>query len=421
MKIHPSLSALAVQIADLTPDPRNARRHGTRNLDAIRRSLERFGQRKPIVVQREGMIVRAGNGFLEAARALGWTEVAAVLVDEADVEATAYAIADNRTAELASWDDEVLAELLASLQDDPSFDHLATGFTDTEIARLRGPLDGECDPDFAPPRPAEPETCPGDLWLLGPNRVLCGSSTVATDVERAFGDLKPWIMVTDPPYGVSYDPAWRVRAGTGGAGTATGKVLNDDRADWREAWSLFPGDVAYVWHGGLHAATVAESLAACGFALRAQIVWIKTRAALSRGAYHWQHEPALFGVREGQDDRWRYADDHEVAAYAVRRGEPAAWSGDRRQSTVWQIDHLKNDTGHGTQKPVDCMERPIWNHGAPGDVVYDPFLGSGTTLIAAHRAQRRLVGLELDPGYVDVIVKRWETYTGEKARLERAE
>ncbi len=185
------LRKLALPIASLHEDQANARRHDTRNLDAIKASLAKFGQRKPIVVQKGGMVVRAGNGTLAAARALGWTEIAAVVVDEGDVEATAYAIADNRTAELASWDDDVLGSLLGQLQSDDFFDHLVTGFSDAEISRLLSPVAGESDPDEIPPVPEEPVARPGDLWLLGEHRLLCGDSTSPDDVAWLLDGAEP--------------------------------------------------------------------------------------------------------------------------------------------------------------------------------------------------------------------------------------
>ena len=202
-------------------------------------------------------------------------------------------------------------------------------------------------------------------------------------------------MVTDPPYGVDYDPAWRNKAGAA-ATRRTGKVLNDHRADWREAWALFPGDIGYVWHGALHATTVAESLEAAGFAIRSQIIWAKERLVLSRGDYHWQHEPCL---------------------YAVRKGGKGHWSGDRKQTTLWSIPSRDQDakTVHGTQKPVECMRRPILNNSSPGQAVYDPFLGSGTTLIAAETTGRVCLGIELNPAYVDVAIERWQRFTGQHA------
>jgi DNA modification methylase len=266
-------------------------------------------------------------------------------------------------------------------------------------------LAGEVDPETAsregeddvPDAPETPISQPGDLWLLGKHWLLCGDATVATDVEQLLGDVKPLLMVTDPPYGVEYDPGWRNEAGAA-ATKRTGKVLNDDRADWREAWALFPGDVAYVWHGALHATTVADSLEASGFNIRSQIIWAKDRLVLSRGDYHWQHEPCL---------------------YAVKKTGKGHWAGDRKQTTLWQIANKDQDaeTVHGTQKPVECMRRPILNNSSPGQAVYEPFMGSGTTLIAAETTGRVCYGIELNPAYVDVAVERWQQFTGKDAVL----
>lgn len=171
--------------------------------------------------------------------------------------------------------------------------------------------------------------------------------------------------------------------------------------------------------GGLHAGVVAESLGACKFTIRAQIVWVKTRPALSRGHYHWQHEPAFYGVRDGaDDDQWRFVPEHEVSAYAVKKGATGSWHGDRKQSTVWFIEHLKSGTGHGTQKPVECMRRPIENNSSPGQAIYEPFSGSGTTLIACEMTGRHCYAVELNPVYVDVAVRRWQEFTGKEATLE---
>jgi DNA modification methylase len=215
-------------------------------------------------------------------------------------------------------------------------------------------------------------------------------------VERVLAGVKPHLCTCDPPYGVSYDPSWREKFGNGND-LARGKVLNDDRADWREAWALFPGDVIYVWHGALHAGTVAESLEASGFAIHTQIIWDKTRLVIGRGDYHWQHEPA-----------W----------YAVRKGRKGHWAGDRKQTTVWAIPHRKSASGHGTEKPVECMKRPIENNSSPGQAVYEPFSGSGTTIIAAEMTGRCCHAIELNPAYIDVAVKRWQDFTGQTARLE---
>jgi DNA modification methylase len=232
--------------------------------------------------------------------------------------------------------------------------------------------------------------------VLGRHRLACGDSTVAATVAQALGGLSPVLMAVDPPYGVAYTPSWRHRAGVNRS-KRVGKVQNDDRADWREAWALFPGDVAYVWHGALHSSTVVDSLAACGFAMRAQIIWAKERLVLGRGDYHWQHEPCWYAVRD--------------------RGH---WKGGRKQTTLWQISSRAQDTDtvHGTQKPVECMRRPMEHSSAAGQAVYDPFCGSGTTIIAAEMCGRACCAIELSPLYVDVAVRRWQAFTGEVARLE---
>jgi DNA modification methylase len=195
---------------------------------------------------------------------------------------------------------------------------------------------------------------------------------------------------------VEYDPDWRNRAGLSNT-KRTGKVLNDDRADWTEAWKLFPGDVVYVWHGARHCVEVASSIERAGFEVRTQIIWAKSRFALGRGNYHWQHEPCWYGVRVGRT---------------------AHWIGDRSQSTVWSIPVTDNGetSHHGTQKPIEAMGRPIRNHDS--EHVYEPFAGSGTTLIACELLGRRCFAMELSPGYCDVVVQRWENRTGGKAVLE---
>lgn len=275
------------------------------------------------------------------------------------------------------------------------------GFDEEELAKLLASVgtEGLTDPDAVPEKPVDPVTKPGDLWLLGKHRLLCGDSTSAPDVARLLDGAVPTLMVTDPPYGVEYDPEWRMDAGLTGNTARMGKVMNDDRADWTEAWKLFPGDVAYVYHAGVFTSTVQQSLERAGFAIRAQIIWAKDRLALSRGDYHWQHEPC-----------W----------YAVREGGKGHRTDDRTQTTLWAIP-ARDDAGHGhgTQKPVECMERPVRNHLA--DTVYEPFAGSGTTVIACERTGRACIAMELDPGYCDVVVRRWEEFTGRKAERVQAE
>lgn len=252
------------------------------------------------------------------------------------------------------------------------------------------------------------ETKPGQLWTLGAHRVLCGDSTKAEDVERAMGAERALLMVTDPPYGVEYEPDWRNEAHRKGkiqyGARRLGKVEADDRFSWLPSWEAFTGDVAYVWHAGLRGSEVATDLMAAGFEIRGQMVWRKPFAPISRGHYHWQHEPC-----------W----------YAVRKGKSASWAGDRKQTTVWDATSPNDPyqrageayTNHGTQKPVECMARPIRNHGGKDDAVYDPFLGSGTTLIAAEQLGRRCYGLEIAPQYVAVTLQRWADATGKEPSL----
>lgn len=391
------------KVAELASDPANVRKHNEKNLDAIKASLTRFGQQKPIVIDKSG-VVRAGNGTLAAAKALGWAEIDCVETELEGAEATAYAIADNRTAELAEWDEAALTAVLQSLEHEDAALLEAAGFDQRELDKLMAQNAGEVIEDEAPEPPADPVTKPGDLWLLGEHRLLCGDSTKAEDVARLLGDRKPFIMVTDPPYGVEYDPKWRLDAGLNKEWQtrAEGKVQNDDLVDWTDAYKLFPGHVAYVWHAGRFAADLVVNLRGAGMEVRTQIIWQKPSLVIGRGHYHWQHEPC-----------W----------YAVRSGGSAKWCGDRTQSTIWQIKNMHRTQGdvddgktiHGTQKPIECMARPIRNHGGKDDDVYDPFLGSGTTLIAAEQLGRKCYGLEIDPGYCDVIVARWEKLTGKKA------
>ena len=406
-----------VPIDRVTPYARNPRKNAGA-LDKVTASLREFGWRQPMVVDSE-MVLIVGHTRLLAARRLGMAEVPVhVATGLSEAQVKAYRLADNRTNEEAEWDDDLLALEIGDLEG-AGYDVSLTGFNDDELARLRlGDGEGLTDPDAVPDAPAEPVTQLGDVWIMGRHRLVCGDCTTVEAVDAALNGVKPHLMVTDPPYGVEYDPAWRQRAGVGSAGAATGKVLNDDRADWREAWALFPGAVAYIWHAGTYAGDVAKSLAACRFKVRAQIVWVKTRHVLSRGHYHHQHEPCFYGVRDGEDEGWNFIPEHEVAVYSVKDGKTGDWHGGRKQSTVWFIEHLKSGTGHGTQKPVECMKRPIENNSSIGHAVYEPFSGSGTTIIAAEITGRACHAIELNPTYVDVAVKRWQDFTGQQATLE---
>lgn len=419
-------------VSALIPYARNARTHSKEQVRKIAGSIREFGWTSAVLVDEEGGII-AGHGRVLAAQLLGLTDVPCVVARGwTEAQKRAYVIADNQLALAAGWDRELLRVELSDLQS-TGFDLGLLGFPDLELRSLLGP-----DADLSDvreqhvDRPEVPASRRGDVWHCGRHRVLCGDATAPADVQRLLGTQKPFLMVTDPPYGVDYDPSWRNEAGVSSS-KRTGKVKNDDRADWTPAWRLFPGDVAYVWHAGRHATVVDGSLRSAGLEVRSQIVWRKSRFALSRGQYHWQHEPCLYAVRGAQDLspeqeravleevrallRGGFEDDHVPCWYSMRKGASARWIGDRKQSTVWDID--VSDDGdknrHGTQKPLECMGRPMRNHDA--ELVYDPFLGSGTTLVAAELLGRTCLGLELDPGYVDVIVQRWQNRTGEQAVL----
>ena len=394
----PAQSSELWPIEKIIPYARNSRTHSDEQVAQIAASIREWGWTNPILVDEDGGLI-AGHGRLLAARKLGLTQIPTMVAKGwSEAQKKAYVIADNKLALNAGWDLELLAVELGDLQGF-DFDLMLTGFLDDELSKLLAEkTEGNTDPDEIPEAPIDPIAKPGDVWLLGKHRLVCGDSTDADTVAKALNGVTPHLMVTDPPYGVEYDPAWREKAGVAASGTAMGKVLNDDKADWREAWALFPGDVAYVWHAGLYAGVVGDSLAACDLMLRSQIIWDKGQLVLSRGDYHWEHEPC-----------W----------YAVKKGAKGHWAGDRKQTTVWHIAKpKKNETGHGTQKPVECMKRPIENNSSPGQAVYEPFSGSGTTIIAGEMTGRAIHAIELNPAYIDVAVKRWQDFTGKAATLE---
>jgi DNA modification methylase len=362
-----------------------------------------------VLADRQGVVI-AGNKVVEYAKAIGLpikvvptSGEALVVVQRTDLElardprARALAIADNRVAEVnLDWDSAVLDQLRAEGWE------VGPWWTPAEWEELVGVGASDSGED-AVLEPQPTTIARGDLFALGRHRLLCGDATNTADVVRLLGNTVPVLMASDPPYGVAYDPAWRHRAFPGQR-TAVGAVANDTTAAWPQAFALFPGDVVYAWHAARATATVATMLEETDFELRAQIIWVKQHFALSRGDYHWQHEPA-----------W----------YAVRRGATSHWQGDRTQSTVWTVPNLnpmggtRTDenapTGHSTQKPIRLFEIPIQNHTTAADAVYDPFVGSGTTIMAAEKTGRAAFAMDLDPKYVQVAVTRWERATGQQA------
>lgn len=365
-------------------------------------SLRQYGAGRSILADKQGRII-AGNKTLQSAsdidlpiRVIETDGKELVVVQRTDLDlndpkARELAIADNRAGQVGlEWD----AEILAQLKDEGV--ELSGMFTEKELAAIlpQGESkDAEPQIDKAAELQQKWQVRTGEIIEMGRHRLMCGDSTEKAAVGRLCGDNRPLLMVTDPPYGVDYDPHWRddivgefgQRAARGNAAT------NDDLLDWTAAFELFSGSAAYVWHAGKFAAQVAVQLTNCGFDIRNQIVWAKQHFAISRGNYHWQHEPC-----------W----------YAVKKGRKSEWVGDRTQSTLWEIPSL-NPAGrqeeryaHGTQKPLECMARPIRNH--EGDV-YDPFVGSGTTLVAAENLNRTCYAMEISPEYCAVILERMTT------------
>jgi len=391
IKDWPASAVQMVPVSQLIPYARNARTHSDEQVAQIAASIREWGWTVPVLIDEDNSLI-AGHGRLAAAQRLGLAEVPAMrALGWSAAQKRAYVLADNKLAENAAWDTDLLKIELSDLGGD-GFELSLLGFNGDELAALLADkTEGLTDPDDVPDLAEAVISVAGTTWTLGRHRLRCGDSTKADDVAALLNGVEPHLMVTDPPYGVEYDAA---AARTASSGAAVGLVLNDDRADWREAWALFPGDVAYVWHAGLRSREVVESLEACQFIMRSQIIWDKERPILSRGAYHFQHEPC-----------W----------YAVKKGQTGHWAGDRKQTTLWRISHRKSETGHSTQKPVECMKRPIENNSSPGQAVYEPFSGSGTTIIAAEMTGRSCYAMELSPVYVDMAVRRWQQFTGEQA------
>lgn len=375
-----------------TAHPANFRLHPAEQTRAITGALSSVGWVQDVIVnKRTGRLIDGHARVAEALKIGPKTPVPYTEVDLTEAEERIVLATLDRMTSMAEIDPSMLDSLLASIKtDDAALKQLMIDFGKEFAAKPAGETDAEVAESDADLEKLQRKwhTKPGQIWAIGGHRLLIGDSTVRPDVERLFGTHLPVLMVTDPPYGVQYDPAWRAKAGVNKNKKRMGKVTADDRADWTPAWKIFPGDVAYVWHGGIHVADVLQSLRAADLEPVAHIIWAKDRFALSRGDYHWKHEPC-----------W----------YVVRKGAGHRWAGARDQSTVWDIprkDEGDDGSGHGTQKPLECMARLIRNHGGPGDVVYDPFLGSGTTMVAAQNLQRVCYGVEIDPRYAAVVLER---------------
>ena len=389
-----------IQISELKEYEHNPRRIGKKEFEKLVSSIKEDGYHQRIIVNHDNIIIgghQRKKALLEAG--LKESDTVEVLIPDRKLtqeELDRINIRDNLS--FGEYDFEILANRFdaETLVDFGMSGDLLVGFGDDELLAAVG------DNTESEELPAEPKAKLGDVYILGNHRLMCGDSTNPQHVDKLLNGANPILMVTDPPYGVNYNPEWREEAGKGAINT--GKVLNDDRYDWSEAYSLFTGDVAYVWHSALYTHKFAENLADNGFDLVSLIIWNKQNFVLSRGDYHNKHEPL-----------W----------YAVRKGQKHNWQGRRDQTTVWDIDNnnygakaKEEQTGHGTQKPLECMLRPILNNSKKGQSVYDPFGGSGTTLIACQKSDRNCYMMELSPAYVDIIINRWEKETGKEAILD---
>ena len=388
----------AALVADLIPYAMNSRDHSDDQIAQLAASIREFGFTNPIIIDEKNNLI-AGHGRLLAARKLKMDRVPAVVVTGFDDrKRRALVIADNKLALNATWNIEALMTEVKDLGEE--FGELM-GFSEDElIEMLKGEdTEGLTDEDAVPEAPEVPITVEGDVWLLGNHRLMCGSSTESSAVEKLMNGQSPNTMLTDPPYGVKYEADWRAKA-KGRVKTdreENSNLKNDDQADWYDAYVLFGGSVAYVWHASAFTDVVMDWLRRSGFEIKQQIIWNKNVHALSRSDYHWKHEPCWYAVKPKGDRNWK---------------------GGRTQMTIWDVKSIifeDGKTAHPTQKPVEIYKRPLDFHTNQGEYVYDPFGGSGTLAIACEQTGRRALVMELDPKYCDVIIKRWQEFTGQEA------
>jgi DNA modification methylase len=418
-------------LSSVIPWDENPREHDEQQLEMLVKSIRAHGFCAPLVVQSSSMKLVAGHG-----RRLALLRIAAgndilvpiVKADLTDAQAVAYAVADNRIAELSTWNIPLLRSA-CTLLDDGAFDFESIGYSPEAMNELfatpapgSGILPGR-DPEDAPPLPAVASSRLGDLYHLGRHRLLCGDSTSADDVARLMDGERADCLLTDPPYGVAYkSDSKSLKAG----GKAS--IKNDDldpavletfltQAFMCAHAALSPHAGCYVFYPSRYHREFENALNAAKMEVRAQIIWAKTQASFGFAQYKWKHEPILFAAKDGKTPLI-FVPAHEAAFYCFKSGQSVAWEGDRSQTTVWTCSR---ETGyvHPTQKPVELLHRPIKNSTKPRGIVLDLFAGSGSTLMACEVLGRSCYTIELDPKFVDVVVKRWEDATGKQATLVR--
>ena len=387
---------------ELIPYINNSRTHSDDQILQIASSIKEFGFTSPVLIDDQGGVI-AGHGRIMAARKLNIEEIPCIVLSGlTEAQKKAYINADNQLPLNAGWDLDLLKIELENLQE-LDFDISLIGFDDEFLNGLleEEPEDGLTDEDAVPEAPEIPVSVLGDIWTLGNHRLMCGDSTSIDAVDSLLDGQEPNTMITDPPYGENYDADWRSGA-TGRSKSekeSSENIKNDDNADWYDAYVLHKGNIAYVWHSSNFTEIVKDGLERSGFIIKAQIIWNKNLHTLSRSDYQQKHEPC-----------W----------YAVKKGANHNWTGDRKQKTVWDIDNVMFEkdagkTSHPTQKPVKIYTNSINNHTNSGEYIYEPFGGSGSSIIAAEKTNRRSLTMELDEKYVDVIINRWQNFTGKEA------
>jgi len=387
----------------LIPYARNSRTHSDEQVAQVAASIREFGFTNPVLIDGDGGII-AGHGRVMAARKLGMDKVPCIrLAHLTEAQRRAYVIADNKLALNSGWDDQMLALEFKDLQD-MGFDLELTGFGLGDIDELLAELDatpeGATDADETPAVQADAVSQPGDVWLLGKHRIMCGDSTDGGSVALLMDGKKAALMQTDPPYGIAYVE----NAKSKGQAEAHADIENDDldgeklqeflESTIRAALSSLRDNCAfYLWHPMLTQGTFFAAAAAADILIHRQIIWQKPSMVFGRGDYHWQHELCFYG--------WR-------------RGNRPPFYGQRNQTTLWAVGR-ETSKEHPTAKPVDLWKPPIENHTKAGEVIYEPFSGSGSQIIAAEQTGRICYAMELSPNYVDVAVRRWQQYTGKRA------
>lgn len=385
-----------LEVESLIPYARNSRTHSDEQVAQVAASIKEFGFTNPVLVDQDGMII-AGHGRTLAAQRLQMKEVPCLRLSHlSEAQKRAYVIADNKLALNAGWDDELLAVELRDLKDS-DFDLSLTGFGDDELADLLAEAleEGLTDEDSVPEAPETPVTVPGDIWLLGKHRLMCGDATSIENLEKLCEGQLVDMWLTDPPYNVAYEGK------TKDALTIKNDEMgNDDfRQFLRDSYTaadavMKPGAVFYIWHADSEGYNFRGAAFDIEWTIRQCLIWKKQTMVMGRQDYHWQHEPCLYGWKEG-------------AAHL--------WASDRKQTTILEFNRPMRSADHPTMKPVELFEYQILNNTKGADLVLDSFSGSGTTVICCEKIGRRARALELDPVYCDVIVKRWQEYTGKKA------